>query len=97
MFPEFQKLFTTKRFVPLVAIAFLIGHAHAQCYVDPYTGQRYCTGPSGTCPSCGNCPSCNVSRPVAPQTPTPRATSSMSIQRPTAGLRSTTPPLAAAR
>jgi hypothetical protein len=70
---EFRKLFTTKRFTPLVAIAVLIGHAHAQCYVDPYTGQRYCTGPSGSCPSCGNCPSCGVSRPVVAQKPTPRA------------------------
>jgi hypothetical protein len=73
MLLEFRKVFTTKRFTPLIALALLIGHAHAQCYVDPYTGQRYCTGPSGSCPSCGNCPSCNLSRPVVPQTPTPRA------------------------
>src|SRR5690349_20959050 len=37
--------------------------AIAQCYVDPYTGQRYCTG------SCPSCPTCRPSRQVVVGSP----------------------------
>jgi hypothetical protein len=37
--------------------------AVAQCYVDPFTGQRYCTG------SCPTCPTCRPSRQVVVGTP----------------------------
>jgi hypothetical protein len=58
MLYRFQKLVRPIQFTPLIAIALFIGHASGQCYLDPYTGQRYCTGSSGNCPSCSNCPSC---------------------------------------
>src|SRR4029078_4982989 len=47
---------------PLVAIPLCIGIARGQCYVDPYTGQRYCNG------SCPNCPTCNSGRCILPPT-----------------------------
>jgi hypothetical protein len=78
MLYRFRKFVCAKQFTPLIAIALFIGHANGQCYVDAYTGQRYCTGSSGNCPSCNICPSClpcGSSRQVVAQSPLARPNS----------------------
>ncbi|HEX3600701.1 MAG TPA: serine protease [Lacipirellulaceae bacterium] len=49
--------------MPLLILAALAGHAPAQCYVDPYTGQRFCSRP------CENCPQAGSYRQVTAQSP----------------------------
>ncbi|HEX4415173.1 MAG TPA: serine protease [Lacipirellulaceae bacterium] len=46
-----------------VAISLSVLSVHGECYTDPYTGQRYCTG------SCPNCPSYGSARQSLPPTP----------------------------
>ena len=60
MLPHPRKLMPLIRFTPLIALALCLGDARGQCYTDPYTGQRYCTG------SCPNCPSCGNARQILP-------------------------------
>jgi hypothetical protein len=54
----------TQLTLSLLLLTFASITASAQCYIDPYTGQRYCTG------SCPNCPSCKPSRQVVVESPT---------------------------
>jgi hypothetical protein len=57
-------LFTLVQILFLLAIASVTDKSQAQCYVDPYTGQRFCTRPCETCPSAGS------TRQVAVESPT---------------------------
>ncbi len=64
MLPHLQRLKLLVCFAQCIALALCVGNANGQCYVDPYTGQRFCTG------SCPNCPSCGSGRCTLPQTQT---------------------------
>lgn len=43
-----------------LAAVCIAGAASAQCYVDPYSGQRSCTKPAGTCPPTASSNASNV-------------------------------------
>ncbi len=56
--------FTSVRFLLLIVLSFACADAAAQCYIDPFTGQRICTRPYGNCSPTG------PSRQVAADSPT---------------------------